>query len=161
MNKKKILGLMKIILFLQFSGVIKVIDYLQVLMIILLEFGICKENQKGYLEHKIHLFVLAGIKMIHQLLQEEMKLMFLFGTPQQYQKNLFINLNNLAKLLILLGKMKHNQQLQAFLLFIYGLLIKKKSLQEYGNGIKTTQKVLSGLVDQCSWQVQHKKIYYY
>jgi len=44
MIRKKKLEEMKIILYHLFNGVIKVIDYLQVLMTILLVFGICKEN---------------------------------------------------------------------------------------------------------------------
>jgi hypothetical protein len=89
---------MKAILYLQFNGVVKVIDYLQVLMTIFPEFGICKENFKVYSELTALSFALVGTNQIVSLLQAEMRLIFSYGTQIPSKESLFISSINLDKL---------------------------------------------------------------
>jgi hypothetical protein len=98
MNRNFPIELTKVILYLQFNGVVKVIDYLQVLMIIFQEYGICKENFKVCSEPTALLFVLVGINQIVLLPQVETRLTFSFGTQIRFKENLYINLINLDKL---------------------------------------------------------------
>jgi len=88
----------KVISYLQFNGVVKVIDYLLVLMIIFQESGICKENFRVCSELTALSFAPVGTNQIVSLLQVEMRQIFSYGTQIPSKGSLFISSINLDKL---------------------------------------------------------------
>lgn len=144
---------MKIISYLPFNGVIKVIDYLQVRTTILLESGIWVAKSLVCTELKALLFVLTGIGLTPLSLLEVMKQTLSSGSPTQSRKTLFTSSTNRDRSLILLGRMIENLQQQASLRYTCGLLI-RSSRSGYGRGIKVLLKVSNGTPSFICWQVQ-------
>lgn len=137
---------MKIILYLQFIGVMMVIDFLLVHMIIQPAFSISKEKFKACSELITQYFALRGTNQILSLLLVGMKLIYIFGILPLKIVNHNMCCSSLARLWILLGKMIQCLLQQAEKLFIIGPQNLQSNLKKFGEPMNIKQKALNGIL---------------